>query len=131
MPKDKELTFCLHRTDGLSNWSYELSNDSVLKETENTRYIYLGHAYDDWKFEPIGSGEVTIYFTAQYETEIVEEDCFSITYYVDENYRVTEISSENKPSVVNFDNNIEGLIWLKVFDSLQRNIINFFVLLLG
>ena len=59
---------------------------------------------------------MTIYFIVKYETQVVEEDCFSITYYVDENGNITEVSSENKPGQVNFDDDIVGLITLKGYN---------------
>ena len=115
----KYLTVYLPRSQmPSSNWSYEFSNNSILMEVDEESYDYFMHRYDYWEFSPIAgvSGEVTIYFIAQYHTEIVEEDCFSITYYVDDSGKATEISSDNKPATVNFDNNIIGLIWLKAVD---------------
>lgn len=122
-PKENALTFYLHRTDGLSSWSYELSAHNVLKETEYIKYDYLGHTYDYWKFEPIGSGEVTIFFVDQYQSEVTEENCFSITYYVDTSGNIKEISSENKPEKINFDDDTMGLIKLKVYDFFYYHIV--------
>lgn len=57
---------------------------------------------------------------------VVEEDCFSVTYYVDENYGITEISSENKPEKTNFDDDIKGLIKLKIEDKIRTFLVNIF-----
>lgn len=131
--ENKGLTFYLPRSNTFSsNWSYEISDDNILLETDHDIYDYLCIRYDYWEFRPRygSSGEVTIYFYAQYQTRIVEENCFSITYYVDENSYITEVSNENKPSVVNYDDNIAGLILLKTVDWIQTKVINFFVILL-
>ena len=119
--ESKGITFYLSRsTMPASNWTYELSNNNVLKEVDDSIYDCFYDRYDYWEFRPIAgvNGEVTIYFIAQHHLEIVEEDCFSITYYVDENGTVTEISSDNKPEKINFDDNIVGLVWLKMVDFL-------------
>ena len=124
VPKENTLTFCLRRTDGVSYWYYELSNDSILKLTEDKCYInMIGGDYDYWEFEPIGSGEVTIYFIDKEMALVTEENCFSITYYIDETGTITEVSSENKPDTVNFNNNIIGFIWIKAVDLITRYLI--------
>lgn len=113
------VTFYLARSNSYaSNWTYKMSNNTVLEEEEAGILDYIKVDYDYWKFRPIEKGEVTIYFTAHYELAVVEEDCFSITYYVDESGTVTEISSDNKPEKINFDDNIVGLVWLKTVDFL-------------
>ena len=108
-----------------SSWTYELTTDNVLVEVDQEIYDCFYDRYDYWEFQPIvgTSGEVTIHFIARYELLTVEEDCFSITYYVDENGTVTEISSDNKPEKINFDDNIVGLVWLKTVDTLTNYII--------
>ena len=127
--ESKGLTFYLPRSNSFaSSWSYELSNNDVLEEVERDAYDYLHLRFDYWEFRPIAgaSGEVTVYFISYYQTEIMEENCFSITYYVDENQCITEISSENKPDAVNFDNSIANLAWLKAMDSLKFFLIRLF-----
>lgn len=121
----KGLTFYLLEEGRFaSGWMYELSNDNVLEEVDMDVYDCFYDRYNYWEFRPKAgaSGEVTIYFIAQCKTVIVEEDCFSITYYVDENGNVTEISSENKPDKVNYYDDIAGLAWLKSVDFLTKYI---------
>ncbi len=134
--ESKGLTFYLAEgNNSVSYWEYELSNDDVLAEVDHGIYYYVLLRFEYLEFRPIegASGMVTIYFTPKsqseigYHSEIVEEDCFSITYYVDENQSVTEISSENKPDAVNFDNGIANLAWLKIVDSLQTFLIKIFI----
>ena len=103
-----------------SNWNYHISNTDIIKEADRDCYGYILMDYDYFKFEAKQSGEVTIYFIVKYETQVVEEDCFSITYYVDENGDFTEVSSENKPGQVNFDDDIVGLITLKIVDGVKN-----------
>ena len=124
--ESKGITFYLPAGDSFaSDWIYELSNNNVLVEVEWDIYNCFYDRYDYWEFQPIAgtSGEVTIHFIARYELLTVEEDCFSITYYVDENGTVTEISSDNKPEKINFDDDIVGLVWLKTVDTLTNYII--------
>ena len=84
--ESKGLTFYLPRSNSFaSNWVYEMSEQDILKEREH-QYLYalVGGDYQYWEFEAVGEGEVTIEYTAQYQLEVVEEKCFSVTYYVDE-----------------------------------------------
>ncbi|MBQ7765989.1 MAG: protease inhibitor I42 family protein [Lachnospiraceae bacterium] len=131
MAKDKKsLTFYLPRsTSYASNWNYELSDSGILKEVESRRYRSVSKYYDYWMFEPINSGEVTIYFIAQYQTEEVKEDSFSITYYVNEDYQITEITSNNKLEKINFDDDTLGLLMLKFSDFCFIHISNLFVII--
>lgn len=127
--ESKGLTFYLPRSNSFaSSWSYELSDSDVLVEVDQNVYDYMNYRFDYWEFRPIAgaSGEVTVYFISYYQTEIMEENCFSITYYVDEKQCITEISSENKPDAVNFDNSIANLAWLKAMDSLKFFLIRLF-----
>ena len=103
-----------------SNWNYHISNTDIIREVDRDCYGYILMDYDYFKFEAKQSGEVTIYFIVKYETQVVEEDCFSITYYVDENGDFTEVSSENKPRKINFDDDIVGLITLKIVDGVKN-----------
>ncbi|MBQ7765453.1 MAG: hypothetical protein IJ397_01265 [Lachnospiraceae bacterium] len=128
--ESKCITFYLLEGGSFSSgWTYELTTDNVLVEVDKEIYDCFYDRYDYWEFQPIvgTSGEVTIHFIARYELLTVEEDCFSITYYVDENGNITEISSENKPDKVNFDDDIIGLVWLKTVDRLQVFVINFVI----
>ncbi len=126
--ESKGLTFYLPRsTSFASNWNYEMNDTGVLKEVESGRYCSLTKYYDYWRFEPIKSGEVTLYFIAQYQTEEVTEDSFSITYCVDENLQITEINSNNKPEKINFDDDALGLVMLKFSDFCYIHIGNLFV----
>ena len=126
--ESKGLIFYLPRSNSpASNWLCEVSNENVLQEIEDETYDYfIFYQYDYFEFKAIESGEVTIFFEAQCATEIVEEECFSITYYVDENYNITEISSENKPEKINYDDDIIGLMKLKIADRITVFLINIF-----
>ena len=80
------------------NWKYEMSTDEVLRESDHksaSQFPVFG-AKHTWTFEAIGAGEVTLYWTA-YESgnEIVEDECYSVTYIVDNNLNIT---SESKSS---------------------------------
>ena len=80
-----------------SNWTYNMSVEGVLAECDHqVLYAYAGD-YQYWEFEAVGVGEVTIHYTAKYETEVLEEKCFSVTYYVSEDGNITELSDNNKP----------------------------------
>lgn len=94
----KELTVYLRDGNSFaSNWGYTMSQSGILVESDQQVLHMLGGDYRYWEFESIGVGEVTINYLAQYELEIVEEKCFSVTYYVDEDGTITELSSSNKP----------------------------------
>ena len=115
--ESKALTFYLPRSSSFaSNWNYQMSDQGIIKETASETFALLHGEYDYFEFEAEQSGEVTIYFIAQYETQVVEEDCFSITYYVNENGNITEVSGENKPEKINFDDDTMGLLKLKAYN---------------
>ena len=78
------------------SWSYEMSNSDVLKEIKYRRGI-LGSA-DEWTFEQIGEGEVTIKWIAWRAGIYNERDSYSITYYFDEDgtYTILEDTREAK-----------------------------------
>lgn len=89
-----------HTTNGSmgENWKYEMSTDKVLREADYksaSQFPVFGTKHT-WTFEAIGAGEVTLYWTA-YESgnEIVEDECYSVTYIVDNNLNIT---SESKSS---------------------------------
>lgn len=83
-----------HTTNGSmgENWEYELSNNTVLQEVghSSASLFPLFGTKDEWTFKAIASGEVTIYWTA-YESgnEIVEDECYSVTYIVDDKLNIT------------------------------------------
>lgn len=119
-----------------SNWVYEMSEQDILKEREH-QYLYalVGGDYQYWEFEAVGEGEVTIEYTAQYQLEVVEEKCFSVTYYVDEDGTITEISSHNKPTEYDdIPNNPLKVFAIRVGDFLFKiimSIVIFFLELSG
>ena len=127
MPKENTLTYCLQRIDGNSNWQYELSNNSLLEEKDCKTYDYLGHSYNYWVFEPIGNGEVTIYFNDKECGTIIEEFSFSITYYIDESGTITELSSDNKPEMINIKDNMVGYIKIIIYDFIYCYIVKFII----
>ncbi len=95
----REITVYLNEAQlSGSNWVYEMNEQGILQECDEQVLHLLGGNYRYWEFEAVGEGEVTIEYTAQYQLEVVEEKCFSVTYYVDENGTITEISSHNKPT---------------------------------
>ncbi len=121
---ENTLIFYLAKSNSYgSDWSYEMSSDNVLKEKESDILNYVYGEFNYWKFEPIGEGEVTICFTAYYELEVLQESCFTVTYYVDENLNITEISNENKPEKVNFEGAEENLLILEIYNYLYRQIL--------
>ena len=130
--ESKGITFYLINGDSYdSGWSYELSDDSILAEVDSAVYDDFQNRYLYWEFLPIAGagGEVTIYFTSYQKTMIAEEECFSVTYYVDANHGITEISSENKPEKINFDDDIKGLIKLKTEDKIRTFLMNVFAII--
>lgn len=75
-------------------WTYELSTDTVIKEIE-----YAGNIFgsgQEWTFEQIGVGEVTIRWIAHEGLRYNERQSYSITYYFDEdgNYKITRDTRE-------------------------------------
>ncbi len=77
-------------------WTYELSTDKVIKEIEYEENI-LG-SEQEWSFEQIGVGEVTIRWNAHEGLRYNESGSYSITYYFDEdgNYTVLEDTRESQ-----------------------------------
>ena len=124
-PKENALTFCLPDIDGNSHWDYELSNSSILKVTEDKRYMNIEYIYNYWVFEPIGSGEVTIFFYDKKFGEIIEEHSFSITYYIEEDGNIEEVSGNNKPEMTNIKDDMTGYIGIKVHDFIYCTIVKF------
>ncbi len=77
-------------------WTCELSTDTVLKEIEYEENIFGSE--QEWTFEQIGVGEVTIRWNAHEGGEYIESGSYSITYYFDEegNYTVLEDTRESQ-----------------------------------
>lgn len=73
-------------------WKYEINPEGVLKEVDfYDSYILLAH-YENWVFEPISQGEVTINWICFVSgTSVDEDECYSVTYLVDENLKVKKI----------------------------------------
>lgn len=74
-------------------WRYEINPEGVLKEIDfYDSYIFPTAHYENWVFEPINRGEVTINWVCSVMGTSVEEDeCYSVTYLVDENLKVKKI----------------------------------------
>ncbi len=125
LPKENALTFCLQNVNGNSNWAYEFSNNSILKVTEDSRYMNIFHIYEYWVFEPTESGEVTIFFNCKERGWVVEEYSFSITYYIDGDGNIEEISSDNKPEMTNIKDDMAGFIGIKVHDFIYCTVVRF------
>lgn len=77
-------------------WTYELSTDKVIKEIAYEENIFGSE--QEWTFEQIGVGEVTIRWNKHEAGEYNESGSYSITYYFDEdgNYTVLEDTRESQ-----------------------------------
>ena len=77
-------------------WTYELSTDKVIKEIAYEENIFGSE--QEWSFEQIGVGEVTIRWNAHEGLRYNEIGSYSITYYFDEdgNYTVLEDTRESQ-----------------------------------
>ena len=75
-------------------WTCELSTDKVIKEIAYEENIFGSE--QEWTFEQIGVGEVTIRWNAHEGLRYNENSSYSITYYFDEdgNYTVLEDTRE-------------------------------------
>lgn len=86
-----------------AEWKYEINPNGILKEIDysESKFLgFLGPGYTQhWVFEPVALGEVTINWTS-YEagTDIVESECYYITYSVDENLKITKIFDSRNSS---------------------------------
>lgn len=74
-------------------WRYEINPEGVLKEVDfYDSYILPTAHYENWVFEPINQGEVTINWICFVSgTSVDEDECYSVTYLVDENLKVKKI----------------------------------------
>lgn len=111
-----ELTFYLsYESSYDTGWSYRLSEENIIQEIENDDYDMLwGDDIRYWMFEPVNPGIVTIYFDFRYESVVVEEKCFSITYCVDEDNNITKDSNESiQNDNVEFIKEPMELFWVK------------------
>lgn len=83
-----------------SYWEYSLSTENVIKEKqyyESRNPLNFGPGYkQNWLFEVIGEGEVTIYWIA-YEggNSINQSKSYTLTYNFDKNGKYTIVSSQN------------------------------------
>lgn len=81
-----------------SYWEYSLSNENVLQETEyttSTFFLNFGPGYQqNWTFEVIGAGEVTIDWLAYQGSFYDEEASYSVTYIFDNDGNFQAIQSE-------------------------------------
>ena len=77
-------------------WTYELSTDKVIKEIVYEENIFGSE--QEWTFEQIGVGEVTIRWNKHEGLRYNETGSYSITYYFDEdgNYTVLEDTRESQ-----------------------------------
>ncbi len=70
-----------------SCWEYELSTDTVIKEIEyyTSKFpLNFGPGYtQNWRFEIIGKGEVTVKWLAYQGDDYQEKSSYSVTYYFD------------------------------------------------
>ncbi len=74
-------------------WKYEINPEGVLKEVDfYDSYILPTAHYENWVFEPINQGEVTINWICFVSgTSVDEDECYSVTYLVDEDLKVKKI----------------------------------------
>ena len=128
----REMTVYLNEAQLFgSNWVYEMNEQGILQECDEQVLDLLGGSYHYWEFEAVGEGEVTIEYTAQYQLEVVEEKCFSVTYYVDEDGTITELSSYNKPAVYDdIPNNPLKVFAIRVGDFLFKIIMSIVIFFL-
>lgn len=79
-----------------SYWEYELSTDTVINEIEyyESKFpLNVGPGYaQNWRFEVIGEGEITIKWLAYEGDSYKESDSYSITYLFDDEGKYTIVS---------------------------------------
>ncbi len=64
-------------------WSYNLSNDTVIKEIDYFETRFFGPGYTQhWKFEIANDGDVTIHWIAYKGGRESEKDSYDITYSI-------------------------------------------------
>ncbi|MBQ8246924.1 MAG: hypothetical protein IJZ42_07305 [Lachnospiraceae bacterium] len=114
-PKEGLSFYIPYKYDIATGWQYELSEDDIIQEVDDVDYdLSSGNYIQYWRFEPVNQGTVTINFTYVYQTEIIEEEGFSITYRVDENNNIEMVSEENlKEGKVEFVKAPLELFWIK------------------
>lgn len=83
------------------SWKYEIDPEGVLKEVDfYESYIPPIAKCENWTFEPIGQGEVTISWICFVSgTSIDEKECYSVKYRVDENLKAKKISDSREADV--------------------------------
>lgn len=83
-------------------WEYKLSTDGIIEEKQyyESRFpLNFGPGYEqNWIFEVIGEGEVTIHWTAYHGSSIDYKKSYDITYYFKDSgsYTVTSSQSEKR-----------------------------------
>ncbi len=95
--KDDNRLYCSQSANGSAgdHWGCELVPDNILKEVDyyTTKFpLNLGPGYvENWVFEPIGQGEVTINWTAYTGGAFVDEDSsYYVVYTVDGDKNITK-----------------------------------------
>lgn len=92
------LTQSANSSSGLY-WEYSLSTEKVIKEKqyyESRNPLNFGSGYkQNWLFEVIGEGEVTIYWIAYSGSSIDKSKSYTLTYDFDENGKYSIVSSQN------------------------------------
>ena len=78
-------------------WEYEMYPEGILEEVDyytSRFFLNFGPGYNqNWVFEPIGQGEVTINWNCYHSGNSLDEsECYSLTYRVDENLKAKIIS---------------------------------------
>ena len=75
------------------HWTYELSSNTVIQESDYFQSIAIPGYTQKWKFAVIESGEVTIYWKQYIGGDLAEQNCYAVTYQIDENKNWKIISS--------------------------------------
>lgn len=96
---NKEIRFSQQANSSSGTyWHYSLSTNTVISEKEYyaTRFpLNFGSGYtENWIFDIIGDGDVTIQWFAYKGDALSEKDSYSITYHFEENgeYHITSES---------------------------------------
>lgn len=75
-------------------WEYELSNNDIIQEISYTEtQVFLSPGYrQNWTFNILNEGDVTIQWLAYKGGSLSEKDSYSITYHFEENGEYSTIS---------------------------------------
>lgn len=87
-------------------WRYEINPEGVLKEIDfYDSYIFPTAHYENWVFEPIGKGEVTVnWISYKAGTSVVADECYYVIYDVDDDMNITKTFDSR-----DFDNSVPSL----------------------